>query len=44
MEKRQVCNDRETIGTGDRKKGVENRTSETGRMEHRKDLSSVLSC
>ncbi len=44
MEKRQVCNEREKIETGDRKKGVENRASETGRMEQRKDLSSVLSC
>jgi hypothetical protein len=44
MEKRQVCNERQKIGTGDRKKGVENSASETGRMEHRKDLSSLLSC
>ncbi len=29
MKKRQVCNERQKIGTGDRKKGVENRASET---------------
>ncbi len=44
MKKIQVCNDSEKIGTGDRRKRVENRASETGRMEQRKDLSSVLSC
>ncbi len=36
MEKRQVCNERQKIGTGGRKKGVENRASETGRMEQEK--------